>query len=207
MSSLKILALGVAGALIAIALPGVGPASATNLYRYTTPNANDRIAIGTEINLSLLPATSILLQDTAGGINDTCSSSEMRLKLEKDTSSIPASNARGPLSVFSLGGCSHASATLASGTLEIKNIAGTTKGTAISAGARITLKSTIFGVSCILNTGAGTTVGTLTSTESSAGAARFHLNGVVTLENGCGDSSATGTYAVTAPTGLTVEAS
>ena len=207
MKALKILALGATAALVAITVLGAGTASATNLYRYTTPSANDRIALGTEIVMSLQPETSILMKDTAGLPNDTCTGSEMRLKLEKDTSSIPAANAQGPMSVFSLSGCSHASATLSAGTLELKSVPGTTNATAISRGARITLKSTIFGISCFLNTGAGTTLGTITGAKSLTGLAVFDVNGVVSLENGCGDSTVTGTYQVTTPTGLTVEAS
>src|SRR6476659_5362955 len=116
MKALKISALGATVALVAVAVFSAGTASATNLYRYTTPSGNDPISIGTEIHLSL-QSEHFLFKDTLGGVNDTCTSSEMRLKLEKDTSSIPAASAQGPLSVFSLGGCSHASATLAAGTL------------------------------------------------------------------------------------------
>lgn len=207
MKALDIFARGAAMALVAVAVVGAGTASATNLYRYTTPTANDRIALGTEVAVSLEPGTSILLKDTLGGVNDTCSGSEMRFTLETDTSSVPAANAQGPLSLLSLTGCSHASATLATGNLEIKNIAGTTNATVVAKVARITFKSTVFGVSCILNTGAGTTLGTLTGSKSSTGAATLDMNGVVTLENGCGDSTMTGSYEVTTPIGLTAESS
>jgi len=207
MKSLKILALGAAAALVAVAVLGAGTAAATNLYRYTTPSANDRILTGTEILLSLNSGTSLLLRDTAGVPNDTCTGSEMRLTLEKDTSSLPATNAQGPMSVFSLSGCSHTSTTLAAGSLEVKSIAGTTNGTAISKGTRITLKSTVFGLSCIINTGAGTVLGAITGAKSSTATAVLDFNAVLTLENGCGDSTVTGTYGVTTPIGLTVEPS
>jgi len=207
MKSLKILALGVAAALAGAAFVGAGTASATNLYRYTTPSANDRIALATEIALKIDEGTSMLMRDTGGLANDTCTSSEMKLKVEKDTGSIPPANAQGPLALFTLGGCSHTSTTLAAGSLEMKNIAGTTNGTVISRGARITIKSTVFGVSCVINTGAGTTLGTLTGAKSSTEQALFDINAVLTLENGCGDETWTGRYRVITPGGFTVEAS
>ncbi len=204
MKQLKTLALAAVAALALVAL-GAGTSSATELYKYTTPSPNDTLGAGTELVLSIESGTSMLLKDTLGGSNDTCSSSEIKTTIES-AGGISA-HPSGKVGHLTLGGCSHTSDTLATGELEIRQIAGTTNGTLISKGARVTFKSTIFGVSCILNTGAGTTIGTLTGAKGTTTAATADINGVVTLENGCGDSIWTGSYSVTGTPGLTVEAS
>ena len=177
--------------------------SATNLYKYTTPSANDRLALGTEIVGSLESGTSLLWKDTLGGANDTCTGSEFKGKLERDTST--SGDAAGKLSTLTFTGCSHTTTVLAPGEWEIKAIAGTTNGTLISRGMRVTTKTTIFGISCVAATGAGTTIGTVTGAKSSTAKATVDINGVITKENGCGDSTWTGSYLITSPVGLTIE--
>ncbi len=201
MKYLKMLGLAVVAAMALTAFLGAGSASAQTLYKYTTPSANDAIALETELVSSLETGTSALLKDTLGGANDTCTSSEVKGKISTNTTT----DAGGNISSLTFGGCSHTTTVLANGSLEIKNIAGTTNGTVVSKGARVTVKSTIFGVSCVANTGAGTTIGTLTGAKSSTANATMDINGVITLENGCGDSTWTGSYLVTSPAGLTVD--
>jgi hypothetical protein len=207
MRFLKVLGLGAVAAMILTAFLGAGTASATNLYKYTTPSANDKLAIGTEIVLSLESGTSLLFKDTSGLPNDTCTKSEIKAIVERDTGSVPAAHAQGKVTSLALSGCSHTSTTLANGELEIKNIGGTTNGTVISKGARITFQSTVFGISCVANTGAGTVIGTVTGAKSPTASAKMDINGVIALEGICGDSTWTGSYSVTSPTGLTIEAS
>lgn len=204
MKYLKMLGLAAVAAMALTALFGAGSASATTLYKYTTPSANDALGVGTTIVATLEPGNSALLKDTLGGANDTCTSSEVHGTIETVT---PAGNPAGNISALTFGGCSHTTTVLAKGSLEIKNIAGTTNGTVISKNARVTVKSTIFGISCVAKTGEGTSIGTLTGAKSSTDHATMDINGLITLENGCGDSTWTGAYTVTTPTGLTVEAS
>ncbi len=197
MKYLKMLGLAAVAAL-ALAAFGAGTASATELYKGATT-----AGVGTEIVSTLQTGSSALLKDTLGGANDTCTSSEVKGTIESAGSS--TTHPSGKISSLTFGGCSHTTTVLANGSLEIKHIAATTNGTVISKGARVTVKSTIFGVSCVANTGEGTTIGTLTGKTS--GNAVMDINGVITLENGCGDSTWTGTYLVTSPAGLNVEAS
>ena len=175
----------------------------SELYKNTNP-ANDTQGVGTELTASLKSGSSLLLTDTLGGANDTCTGSEVKGSIENPGGS--TSHPSGKVSSLTFSGCSHTTTVLANGSLEVKNIAGTTNGTVISKEARITVKSTIFAISCVVNTGTGTTLGTLTGAGQGE-SATLDVNGAVTLENGCGDSTLTGTYLVTSPTGLVVEAS
>ena len=201
MKYLKILGLAAVAAMALTAFLGAGSASAQTLYKYTTPTANDAIANGTELVSSLKAGTSALLKDTGGLANDTCTGSEVKGAISTNTTT----DAGGAISSLTFTGCSHTTHVLANGELEVKNIAGTTNGTVISKGARVTIRSTVFGISCVANTGAGTTIGTLTGAKSSTAKAQMDINGVITLENGCGDSTWTGSYEVTNPLGLTVD--
>ncbi len=218
MKYLKMLGLAAVAAMALTAFLGAGSASAAGLYKYTTPSANDAIALNTELVSSLETGSSALLKDTLGGANDTCTSSEVKGKIEKNTTTAPVGtlNPQGRISALTFGGCSHTTTVISTseeagvkyyGELEIKHIAGTTNGTVVSKNSRVTVKSTIFGVSCIANTGAGTAIGTLTGAKSPTANATMDINGTITLENGCGDSTWTGSYEVTSPVGLTVEAS
>lgn len=205
MSRLQTLAGAAVAAIACIALIGAAPASGTGLLKYTTPNPNDTLGIGTEIVASLESGTSMLWKDTGGLANETCTSSEVKFKIEKDTGS-GGVNPQGKVLTWTVGGCSHTVDVLAPGSIEIKNIAGTTNGTVISRETRVTTKSTVFGISCVLVTGAGTTLGTLTGAKSSTAHATLDFNAVITKENGCGDATVTGSYVITSPTGLMVEA-
>ncbi len=205
MKYLKMLGLAAVAAMALTAFLGAGSASATGLWKYTTPSANDTLSAPVAIVASLETGTSALLKDTLGGANDTCTSSEVKGTVEST-----ATNPKGKISSLTFGGCTHTTTPIENaggdfGELEVKSIAGTTNGTLIGRGSRVTVKSTIFGVSCIANTGAGTTLGEITGAKSSTGHAIIHINAIITLENGCGDSTWTGTYKVTTPTGLTIE--
>jgi len=200
MRNLKRVGLFVVAACALLALIGASSASATKIYKYTTPSANDPLGVGTVIKARMTPETSGLFKDTVGGVAETCTSMEGEGVIEVDEGS-----PRGKATVFTFGGCSHTLTSLSLGELEIKSIAGTTNGTLISRGTRATFKSTIFGVSCIGNTGAGTTMGTITGAKSSSAKAGIDINAVITLENGCGDVTLTGSGEVTSPLGLTIE--
>jgi hypothetical protein len=209
MKSLRIFGLAAIAAMALTALAGAGSASATQLYKNTTPGGNDKIAIGTanaEITASLKTGTSALLKDTGGSTNDTCTSSEVKGKIEEDTSSTPSVNPTGKVSTLSFGGCTHTTDVLAKGSLEIRYITGSTNGVLISKEAQVTVQSTVFGISCTANTGTGTSIGTLTG-AAAGGQATVDINGVINMGAFCGDSTWTGTYIVTSPTGLMVEQS
>jgi hypothetical protein len=198
MKYFKILGLIVVlGACVMASNVGVGTASATTFYKYTTPGANDALGENITFVQGLSTGFSFLVVDTNGNTSDTCTGMGIHGHLRiipprvKITSLVPT-------------GCSHTTDTLVPGEFEIKNIAGTTNGTVVSIGMELTVQSTVFGASCIAKTGAGTTIGTLTGAKSSTGTATMDINGVVPMGL-CGDAAMTGTFSVSAPVGLIVE--
>ena len=72
MKYLKILGLAAVAAMALTAFMGAGTASATGLWKYTTPSENDTLGVGTTITASLEAGTSAVLRDTGGLANDTC---------------------------------------------------------------------------------------------------------------------------------------
>ena len=209
MKHLKTIGLALMAAMALMAFTGAGTASATELYKLTAPSPNDTLGVGTEIQWSLKPATSVSWKHTyekelAGNLV-TCTSSSTKFKLEKAGGGEGVHPA-GKITSLSIFPCTHTLHVLKAGQLEIQHIPGTTNGTVISKEAETTIHSTVFGMSFILKTGAGTKTGTLTGATSSAGQATFHAD--ANLPNGVfGTVDLTGTYTVTSPTGLVVEAS
>lgn len=190
-------------AVAAVALTaflGASSATAQTIYKYTTPSANDPIAIGTEVIATLEPGTSTIFKETFSGFTDTCTGSEIKLGIATNTTT----DAGGSIHL-TFTGCSHTTHVLTNGEIEFKNIAGTTNGTATLKGTRVTVNSTIFGLSCTANFGAGTAIGTFTGAKLSTARATIDVNAVITLENGCGDATWTGSYLVTSPVGLTYD--
>jgi hypothetical protein len=193
----KTLGLVTAAALSLTLLFGGGTAAATKLYRYTTPSPNDALSSQT-YNFTITPGFSFLVKDTAGVTMTTCTSFT-------DHGHLTAAGGLEPTS-FVYTGCTDSTIVVLLHTLEIKHIAGTTNGTMVSKGGEVTIQSTIFGLSCIAKTGAGTTIGTLTGAKSSTGSATIDYNGVVPMGI-CGDAIFSGSGIVSSPQGLTVEAS
>jgi peroxiredoxin family protein len=177
------------------------PEPGTELYR-DTGSTTDTLGVGTPIKASLESGTSLVLVDTNGLTQDTCSGSEASGEIEEPGGE--ESNPGGNLSTLTFSPCTHTTHVLEPGSVSISQIGSGTQGTVVSTGAEVTVKSTIFGISIVCKTGAGTDLGTLTSAEPS-GHARLHLKAVVA----CGSFSPTakleGTYTVTSPTGLIVE--
>jgi hypothetical protein len=216
MKYLKMLGLAAVAAMALTAIIGAGTASATELYKYTTPSANDTLGAGTAIEATLKGGTSALLKDTGGSTNDTCTGSTVGGTITNSGGSGLAVS--GTITTLDFTGCTHTTDPLPNseiktesgvihkeyGTLEIKWISGTTNGTVVSKNTKVTVQSTVFGISCVANTGEGTVIGTLTGAKSSTEHATMHINGVIEMGI-CGDSTWTGTYLVTNPTGLTVE--
>jgi len=181
-------------AMAALALMAVaaGSASATTL-------ATKGVAVTTSesIKASLASGTSAILKDKNGTTNDTCTGSEV----EGSTSSpFTGASVGGAVSKLTFTGCSHTTDVIKSGNLSVAWTSGL-NGTVSSSGAEVTVKSTVFGVSAICSTGAGTVIGTFTGVNEGNGT--MHIN-ATTLNCGVlGTSSWTGTYTVTTP-GLSV---
>lgn len=184
---------------------GVGSASATKLYKYTTPAANDAIGVNQLMQAALETSAGdmipeVRVKDTANAQINTCKVSGIEWRIEED-----AGTPKGAVSALVFGTCSDVTAVLANGSLEISHIVGTTNGTLTSKGMEITMKSTALGISCVAKTGVGTTIGTVTGAKAANGKATIDLNGVIGW-GVCGSSVWTGSYTVEEPEGLTIEA-
>src|SRR5215204_2945990 len=85
MKHLKPLGLAALTLTALLAFIGAGAASATELYKYTTPSANDTLGVGTEILLTLNAGSSLRIEETKwfpGETRQTCTTAELRVKIE-----------------------------------------------------------------------------------------------------------------------------
>jgi hypothetical protein len=200
MKYLKILGLAAVAAMALMAF--AGSASATKLYSGASP-----LGAGTEIKSSLASGTSATLTDTEGHTLDTCTGSTVVGKTSNAGSS--TETVKGTIATTGLtwSGCTVATSTTEGGELEIHHIAGTTNGTVTAKGFKVSINTVLFG-NCVYT--AGTTpihLGTLTGVTSLN--ATLHINAIVNKSSGICNSTAkwVGTYSVTSPAGLNVEAS
>jgi hypothetical protein len=210
MKSSKMFSLVAMAAISLIALAGAGTASATELYKLTSPNPSDTLGAGTELEMSLASGTSALWKQTFNaeyfGNVETCVSGTTRIKIESAGGG-EGVHPTGKFTGFGYGLCARPMAVLKSGQVEIQHIPGTTNGTVISKEAEVTIYSPIFGVSCITKTGTGTKTGTLTGATSSTGFATFDVEASNVPYGICGTIDVTSTFTVTKPAGLVVEGS
>lgn len=213
MEYLKKWALAAAVSMAFMAILGTAPASATELYKYTTPSANDTLGAGTTITATLSSGSSLRLEETKFAEQltlQTCSLAQLNAKIENAGGA--ESHASGKLTNFATGFCAQQWGLLNPGELEFEHIAGTTNARVISRNMETTFFSVVFGISCVFKTGAGTELGVLTGASSSTGHATLHVNALLGYTGPagvfpCGDGRLTGTFTVTTPTGLVAEAS
>jgi hypothetical protein len=198
MKHLKMFGLAVFAAMAVAAFVGAGTASATTLeIGGVTQNTS------VTIQASLEQGTSALLKDSAGTTTDTCVASSVH---GSTSSPYSAATVQGALTEkengLSFSSCSHTTKTLASGSLSISSIEGSTHGTLSSSGAEVTVVSTAFGASAVCKTGSGTHIGTLTGVKE--GHATMDVNAKINCGI-LGTATWTAAYTVTTPTGLGVE--
>jgi hypothetical protein len=188
--------------LLITAVLATGSVSATEIYKYTTPGANETLGIGTELKLSMKVETSMILQDTWSTpfTLATCSGAELQGKTESagGESSDPA----GKFSVVKFTSCSHTMDVEANGEFRLQHIAGTTNATVFVNGLKIKHFDTTWGFNCTMTFNGA--FGTLTGATSATGYATIDV--VANVSRTCGPARLTGTFTVTAPTGLIVEA-
>ena len=173
-----------------MALVETGTASATTLEVSGVKQAGS-----VTIEATAAAGTSALFQSKGGAFSDTCTSSSIKFKTE----TFSGATVGGKVSSLTFTGCAHTTHVINPGSLSIAWTSGT-NGTVSSSGAELTAVSTVFGVSCIIKTGTGTPLGTLTGVK--AGQAGMHVNGL--LSSPCGEIYWKGIYAVTSPSGLGV---
>lgn len=204
MKPLKTLGLAAVAALLVAGVFGAGTASASGLYKYTTPNPNDPLGVGTVIEMTLEKETSLVTEDAFGLTSWTCTGSTLTAKIERVT---PAGSPRGKITTLDYTGCAHTADVNALGEIEFRNIAGTTNATVFLIGTTVTEFNTLLNQNCASAAGQGTDIGILTGAKAVNGMATLDLNGLLPLEN-CNAANArlTGKYWVTNPIGLTVEA-
>ncbi|HET8815695.1 MAG TPA: hypothetical protein VFM51_12175 [Solirubrobacterales bacterium] len=207
MKYLKMLSLAAVAAMALMAF-GAGTASATKLYKHTTA-----LGVGTEITASLASGTSSRLTTTGGTTLNTCTSSSVAGEIENAGGASATVEGNVEPENLTWTNCSTGSVTTTvGGNLVIHHIAGTTNGTLTAEDFEVTV-DTFFGP-CTYVAGEGTHLGTLTGNSSTSGHATMDINAIVTRkaedpDDGTCPSSArwVGTYTVTSPTGLNVEAS
>jgi hypothetical protein len=191
MKYIKILGLAAVAAMALMAF--AGSASATTLEKEGATQSG-----AVEINASIEPETSAILEDTNKLTQDTCLASTA----VGTTTTTTGASVGGPISSLTFSECTHTTHVLANGNLSVSRIGSTTNGTVTSSGAEVTVKSTVFGVSIVCKTGAGVDIGTLTGTAS--GHATMDINAVVNCGSFVPTAKWTGSYIVTSPTGLGV---
>jgi hypothetical protein len=188
MSQLKIIGLTLLATLAITAFAGAGSASATTLEVGGVPK-NESVTI----TASLYQGGSVLLQDTAGVSQNTCTGSTIFGGSQSFFTSIYLT---GYLTSLGFSGCMRPVTVHNQGALKIYWTWGT-DGTVSSEEAEITTGSPLGTLTC--TTGSATHLGTLTGVSS--GHATMHVNANID----CGISAKlVTTYKITSPTGLGV---
>jgi hypothetical protein len=149
------------------------------------------------ITATLKSGTSMILKDEFGTTTETCTGSEMK---GSTTSPFTGTSVTWILALVLTNNCTHTDVVLALGIIHFYWLSGT-NAKVVSSGAETTIQSTFFGSSAVCKTGTGTTIGTLTGVKE--GSATLDVS--ATMNCGIlGNSSWTGTYSITSPTGFGV---
>jgi hypothetical protein len=207
MKHLKMLCLVIIALVAAIALAGVGSASATVLCKTTTTPCNSPYGNGTAFVTSLSGSITLEAPEEEGEeplILSTCGETGIKSRIE---GSGGATSTVGALvEAFTFGKCSGPATALEKGSLQIHHISGSDNGTVTGLSFSLTSYLSIIG-SCNYGTATATDMGTLVGGESPI----IKVNEVVTKR----PSSAacppemrwTGEFKITEPTPLYVEPS
>ena len=172
----KILGLAGIAALALATMFGARIASATTLSVGGVKQSQS-----VPIIMTLASGSTTTVTDSAGSTTDTCTSSEVKGKTE---GSFTGASVGGAISTLTFTNCSHTTKVIAPGRLSVAWTSGT-NGTVTSAGAEVTVQSTVFGISAICKTGTGTDLGSITGMPS--GSATMHLDATKSVD--CGTSS------------------
>jgi hypothetical protein len=202
MKHLKMFGLAAMAAMALMGLVGVGSASATTL---TSPTGT--VYTG-EIDASLEPGTSALLE--AGFFNITCTTSTVKGQpnAQSDTTTV-----NGPINTLTFGStatpCNATVTVITNGSLEIHAI-GTgneVNGTLTGKSSEVTVAA--LGTSCVYGTSTGTDLGTLTGTQKTGGTATMDIEASLPRISGgfaCANPAKwTGKYTVTTPDSLWID--
>ncbi|HEX6782899.1 MAG TPA: hypothetical protein VF125_12865 [Solirubrobacterales bacterium] len=204
MNHLRKLGLGAMVLLATMAVWGVGSASATELYKYTTPSPNDTLGVGTELRLTLAPtAGNLLIEDTWGSpfVISTCTETELAGKTESPGGE--TTHPLGALSTVKFSTCTDTMTIETKGKFEVRHIAGTTNGTLYVSGLKFNFKDTFLNFQCaaVVNGYFGTLKGATSATGYASVEVLANVERPV-----CGPARIKADFTVAAPTGLIVEA-
>jgi hypothetical protein len=156
MKQLKLFILALSAILGLLAFAGAGASQATVLCTTEQTACSMPYSLGTAIDLSLTSGNSMVLRNTSGTIEDTCTGGTIKGKSGAEAATaVPVE-----LSEWSWTSCTNTTSTVAAGSLEVDQIKGTHNGTVTGKGTE--WKFILAGVECTYGTGSGTDLGTLT---------------------------------------------
>jgi hypothetical protein len=139
-----------------------------------------------------------LLKDESGNTVDTCTKTAIH---GVTTTPFTAEEIDATITKAEISSCTHTTTVLKNGRWYFKWDGGT-NATITSSETELTVQSTIFGISAVCKTGAGTPIGTLTGVSS--GHATIHINEGLVSCGILGNAKWTASLSVTTPTGLGV---
>jgi hypothetical protein len=177
-------------------------ASATTL---ATKGVGENAAV--TIEATLAPGASALLTDTFNFTANTCTSSTVKGNTVTPFTVADPGTIGGPITTLGWTNCTEGNPVVEekegkklNGTLTVQHIAGTTNGTVRSTGAAVNVPSAFGLLTCSTN---NTDIGTLNGKKE--GTATFTINAVLSCTV-IGTAKWSGTYTITSPTNLSVEA-
>jgi hypothetical protein len=192
MKNFKRLGQSMLTALAVMGLLGTAAASATTLE---VGGAAQNKAV--TIEATLASGGTLVFKDSSGTTIDTCTASELKAATEFPYTNLNPVAAT--VSTFTLSQCTHTTDVLNKGKLSFTWDTSGTEGSVWWSGVEWTTLSTVFGTDSICKPGFSTKLGTLTGVSS--GHATLYAKD--TFSCGIlGNVTMTGTYTITAPTGL-----
>jgi hypothetical protein len=184
---------------------GVVAAAAMALMAFASAASATTLEVGgvkqnaaVTVHATLKAGSSAILKDTGGAFANTCRESTV----EARTSALTGATVSAPISSLTFSSCTEEPVVVdAPGSIIIENIAGTTNGTLVSTGGKITTPSPFGALTC---TTTNTHMGSLTGVASPASHATMDINAVLYCGFFLPSVRWEGTYTVTSPTGLGV---
>ncbi|HEV2858708.1 MAG TPA: hypothetical protein VGW80_09935 [Solirubrobacterales bacterium] len=194
----QIQGISLAGLAVAVMVFGASTASATTL-EVAGVGRSESIAIKS----SLKSGTTAHLDDTAGGLVNTCIESTVEGHTESPYTAPGTIPIGGPITTLTFNKCTGEPVVVdLPGRLTVSWINGTTNGTVRSSVAKVTMPSPFGSLTCTTATSPGTDIGTLTGVAS--GAAAMNINAVLNCGFFLPSARWQATYTVTSPEGLGV---
>jgi hypothetical protein len=188
--------LGLAAMALAALMAMAGTASATTLTSPQNTTFTGTIKAEAE--------STVILTSVFGGFGAvSCKKSNVEGPVSSHGAGVTVS---GSINVLTFGECSNPVTVINKGSLEVHNL-NSNEANLTGKGQTVTIHETVFGT-ChfITNAATGTGLGTLTLTPKTGGNATLDIKASIPSENGCGTGTWEGSYKVTSPSTLYVDA-